>query len=72
MEVAGERLGQATSAKRGGEVVDEFRGFDEERIEAALDRAVGNRHGEMGFAPRAEAVNELVWQPAKCDVQQRI
>lgn len=60
-----ERLGEPPSAKRAREVVDEFRSGHKQRIEAILDRAVGDRHGEMCFAsPGFPAKNQA---SAFCD-----
>lgn len=50
LDVRSERLGELPSTKRGREIVDEFRGRHEARVEAILNRAVGDRDREMGLA----------------------
>jgi hypothetical protein len=50
MDVASKGIGESAAAKRRGEVVDQLRGGHKQRVEAVLDRAVGDRHGEMRFA----------------------
>ena len=49
MRVGGERTGELTRAKRRRQVVDQRGGRGEERVEAVLDRAVGNRDSQYIF-----------------------
>jgi hypothetical protein len=49
MHVALESIGEATLAEGCGEIVDELGGGDEQRVEAVLDGAVGDRDGEVGL-----------------------
>ena len=49
MRVGGQRVCQLADAKRGRQVVDERRGRRKERIEAVLNRAVGDRDRQVGF-----------------------
>ena len=46
-----ERIGEASVAKGCGQIINEFRGCDEARIEAVLNRSIRDRHREMRLAP---------------------
>ena len=48
---ARERLGETTLAEGRRELVDEFCGGDEQRLEAVLDRPIGDGHGKVSLAP---------------------
>ena len=48
--VRGECLGEAALPEGRGEIVDQLCGGDEVGVEAILDGAIGDRHGEMRFA----------------------
>ena len=50
LDVRSERLGKLAPTKRRREVIDQLRGRDEARVEAILNRSVGNRDREMGLA----------------------
>jgi hypothetical protein len=45
-------------AKGRGEIVDQFGGRHEARIEAVLDRAIGDRHREMRLAATGLATQD--------------
>lgn len=49
MDVASERRDESTLATGSREVVDECRSGGEEHLEVVLDRAVGDRDGEVGL-----------------------
>lgn len=51
MEVRRQGVGETSTAKRRGQIIDQFRGGDEARIEAILDRPIPDRHSEMRFSP---------------------
>jgi hypothetical protein len=50
MREAPKHLGEAPLAEGRGELVDQLGGGDEERLEAVLDRPVGDGHRKMGLA----------------------
>jgi len=50
VSVARESLGESAGAEGGGQFVDQLRGSDEEGIETALDRAIGDGDRQMGLA----------------------
>ncbi len=59
MDVGGQGVGEAPTAKRRGEVINQFSGGDEACVEVVLDRPISDRHGEMRFpTPRFPAQNQ--------------
>ena len=50
VDVRRQDVGQPAAAECGREIINEFGGRDKPRVEAILNRPIGDRHGEMGFA----------------------
>jgi hypothetical protein len=76
MYITGEDFSQPTGAECRGEVVDQFRGGDEERVEAILDGPVGHGNGEMRLPAsrfsaedHATALGHEIW--GECRAEER-
>ncbi|GAC1455772.1 MAG: hypothetical protein PVSMB1_05340 [Gemmatimonadaceae bacterium] len=50
MDVRRQDVSEPAAAKRGREIINEFGGGDKPRVEAILNRPIGDRHGQMCFA----------------------
>ena len=51
VDVARQGVSELAAPKRGGPIIDQFSGRDKQRIDAVLDRAVGDGHGQVRFPP---------------------
>jgi hypothetical protein len=56
-----EGTGERPLSEGGGQVVDELSRGDEERIEAVLDGAVGDGHGQVGLAAAWLPMRMRLW-----------